>query len=140
MGKRVSARAIIIEENSILTMFRRKKKDNGVVKEYYVIPGGGVEDGETIRDACIREIKEEYNVDIKILGYLGFDEKEDTIGHMFHCEIISGVPQLGGEELAKNSEDNYYEIKNVNLSDIDSIDIDAKDFILKAVNKEYIAE
>ncbi len=27
MNKRVSARAIIIEKNEVLTMFRRKKKD-----------------------------------------------------------------------------------------------------------------
>ena len=29
MEKRVSARAIIIEGNEVLTMFRRKKKDDG---------------------------------------------------------------------------------------------------------------
>ena len=79
MEKRVSARAIIIENNQVLTMFRRKKKDDGSYKEYYVIPGGGVEPNETLEETCIRELKEEYNVDIKILGYLGKDEKEKTI-------------------------------------------------------------
>ena len=42
MGKRVSSRAIIIENDKILVMFRRKIKE-GKVKEYYVIPGGGKE-------------------------------------------------------------------------------------------------
>jgi len=138
MEKRVSARAIIIEGNEVLTMFRRKKKDDGSYKEYYVIPGGGVEDGETLEETCIREIKEEYNVDIKVLGYLGSDEKETTIGHFFHAEIIDGVPTLGGEESDRNNPDNYYEIRRINIDKLDDYDIDAKEFINKAKNCEYI--
>ena len=48
MEKRVSSRAIIIDDNKLLTMFRRKIKSDGTVKEYYVIPGGGLEEGETL--------------------------------------------------------------------------------------------
>ena len=33
MKKRVSSRAIIIEDNKLLTMFRRKVKKDGSVKE-----------------------------------------------------------------------------------------------------------
>ena len=138
MDKRVSARAIIIEANEVLTMFRRKKKDDGSYKEYYVIPGGGVEDGETLEETCVREIKEEYNVDIKVLGYLGSDEKETTIGHFFHAEIIDGVPTLGGEESDRNNPDNYYEIRRINIDKLNDYDIDAKEFINKAKNCEYI--
>lgn len=138
MEKRVSARAIIIEDNEVLTMFRRKKKDDGSYKEYYVIPGGGVEDGETLEETCVREIKEEYNVDIKVLGYLGSDEKETTIGHFFHAEIIDGVPTLGGEESDRNNPDNYYEIRKINIDKLDDYDIDVKEFINKAKNCEYI--
>ena len=138
MEKRVSARAIIIEDNEVLTMFRRKKKTDGSYKEYYVIPGGGVEDGETLEETCIREIKEEYNVDIKVLGYLGSDEKETTIGHFFHAGIIDGVPTLGGEESDRNNPDNYYEIRRINIDKLNDYDIDAKEFINKAKNCEYI--
>jgi len=137
MEKRISARAIIIENGEVLTMFRRKKKENGTYKEYYVIPGGGIEENETLEETCIREIKEEYNVDINILGYLGYDEKEDTIGHFFHAKIIKGIPTLGGEEQQRNNQDNYYEIRKELLDKINEIDIDAKEFIKKAQNKEY---
>ena len=138
MKKRVSARAIIIENNQVLTMFRRKKKDNGIYKEYYVIPGGGVEPNETLEETCIRELKEEYNVDIEILGYLGADEKEDTIGHLFHAKIVNGIPSLGGEESERNNEDNYYEIRKIDLDKLNEIDIDAIEFINKAKNLEYV--
>jgi len=43
---RASSRAVVIEDGKLLTMFRRKIKDNNV-KEYYVIPGGGIDEGET---------------------------------------------------------------------------------------------
>ena len=138
MKKRESARAIIIEGNKVLTMFRRKKKDDGTYKEYYVIPGGGVEENETLIQTCIRELKEEYNVDIKILGYLGRDEKETTIGHLFHAEIINGIPTLGGEESKRNNPDNYYEIRSVDLDKLNEVDIDCAQFIIKANNLEYV--
>ena len=137
MNKRVSARGVIVQDNEVLTMFRRKKKDDGSFKEYYVIPGGGVEDGEDLEEAVKRELKEEYNVDIKILGYLGFEERDTTISYMFHCEIISGIPKLGGPELYRCTEDNYYEIRRVDINCLDNIDIDGKEFILKAVNGKY---
>lgn len=46
--KRVSSRGIIIEDNYVYVMFRRKINDDGTIKEYYVIPGGGIEEGETL--------------------------------------------------------------------------------------------
>lgn len=138
MKKRVSARAIIIDQNQVLTMFRRKRKDDGSFKEYYVIPGGGVEQNETLEETCLREIKEECNVDIKILGYLGFSEREATIGHFFHAEIVNGEPSLSGGEKKRNTPDNYYEIRKVSLDKLNEIDIDAIEFIEKAQHQEYI--
>ena len=137
MKKRISARAIIIEDNEVLTMFRRKKKEDGSYKEYYVIPGGGIEENETLEETCIRELKEEYNVDIEILGYLGSDEREKTIGHFFHAKIVNGIPTLGGEESLKNNSDNYYEIRKIKLDKLNEIDIDATSFIEKAKDMEY---
>ena len=137
MKKRVSARAVIIENNQVIAMFRKKKQEDGTHKEYYVIPGGGVEENETLEEACVRELKEEYNVDINVLGYLGKEENETTISHIFHAEISNGIPALGSEEKDKNNEDNYYEIKRININELDKINIYASEFIKKANNKEY---
>ena len=129
MNKRVSSRAIIIEDNKLLTMFRRKIKNDGSVKEYYVIPGGGLEEGETLEENVIRELKEEFNVDIEIIKFLGTEEYEDTIANYFLCKIVNGIPKLGGEELERMTPQNYYEIKYIDLKDIDNYDINAKDII-----------
>ena len=123
MNKRISSRAIIIENNKLLTFFRRKNKD-GKIKEYYSLPGGGQEKGETL---------EEFNVDIKIIDYLGKKESDNYIEHFFYCTIINGIPKLSGEELERNCQDNYYELRYIDINEIDKIDIFHKDMINKAV-------
>ena len=135
--KRVSSRGIIIEDNCVYVMFRRRIKDDGTVKEYYVIPGGGIEENETLEENVIREMKEEFSVDVKIEGYLGMDEGDDSIAHFFACSITNGTPCLGGEELEKCTESNYYEIRKVSINDLDKVDILSIDMIMKAYRGEY---
>ena len=137
MDKRVSSRGIIIDNNSIYLMFRRRINADGLVKEYYVIPGGGIELGETLEENVKRELKEEFLVNVNILGYLGKDEGESTIANFFACEIVEGIPKLGGPEKEKCCESNYYEIRKIEISNLDNIDILGKNMIIKAYNKVY---
>ncbi len=135
---RKSCRAIIIKNGKVLTMFRRKIKD-GVTTEYYVIPGGGQESGETKEETVKRELSEEMNVDIQILGYLGDEISETGKASYFHCEIIKGEPSLGGEELDRMTKENYYEPIFLNIEDLDKINLFGKEFVRKAIKKEYIS-
>ena len=136
---RISSRAIIIDDGKVLTMFRRKV-NNGNINEYYVIPGGGQDPNETLEQTVIRELKEEMNVDIKVLGYLGNEIWNDTTSNYFHCEIVKGTPHLGGEELERMTSENYYEPKFIELENIDSLkNIIGTPFIKKALKKEYIS-
>ncbi len=137
MNKRVSSRGIIIENDYVYLMFRRRIKENGEMKEYYVIPGGGINENETLEENVKREVKEEFSVDVKINGYIGKDESEETIANFFSCSIISGTPKLGGEELDRCTESNYYEVRKVKIEDLDKIDVMGKDMIIKAFNKVY---
>lgn len=132
MDKRVSSRAVIIENNKILLMFRRRIKD-GEVKEYYVVPGGGVENNESLEETVIRELKEELNIDIEILEYLGQIEYNDTIGNYYHCKILKGTPTLGGEELDRMSNENYYEVRWIDVNKIDDLDLSAIKLIKKLI-------
>ena len=135
--KRINGRAIIIDGDEVILMFRRRIKD-GIVKEYYAIPGGGQEENETIEECTKREIKEEFNLDIEVKEQLGIVEDEKNIGYIFNCSIISGTPKLGGEELDHNKEDNYYEVRKVKILDLDKYDIleENKALIRKAYEKE----
>lgn len=129
---RNSARAVIIKNGELLTIFRRKIKGDEI-KEYYVIPGGGIEGNETPQETVVRELKEELNVDIKVLNYLGENERENGKDIYYKCEIISGTPHLGGEELERMTESNYYEPKYIKLCNLNEIDISAKEIIRKAL-------
>ena len=137
MEKRISSRGIVIDGDSMYAMFRRRIKEDGSVKEYYVIPGGGINEGETLEENVKREMREEFSIEVNVLGYLGKDEGEDSVAHFFACEIINGTPKLGGEELERCTESNYYEIRKIKISDLEEIDILGKDMILKAYNKDY---
>ena len=139
MNKRVSSRGIIIENDYVYLMFRRRIKENGEMKEYYVIPGGGINENETLEENVKREMSEEwkeFSVDVKINGYIGKDESEETIANFFSCSIISDTPKLGGEELDRCTESNYYEVRKVKIEDLDKIDVMGKDMIIKAFNKK----
>ncbi|MCI8555877.1 MAG: NUDIX domain-containing protein [Clostridia bacterium] len=134
---RNSARGIIIRDNAVLTMFRRKVKE-GKVTEYYVLPGGGIEDGENSEETVVRELKEEMSVDIEILGYLGKDETEQGDAIYYHCKIKNDAdPKLGGEELERMTESNYYEPRFVSIENLDKINIYGADYIYRALKKEY---
>ena len=132
--KRVNGRAIIIDNDEIILMFRRKIKD-GIVKEYYAIPGGGKEENETIEECVKREVNEEFNLDVEVKEFLGKVEDDKNIGYIYNAKIIGGTLKLGGEELEHIKEENYYEVRRVKLSEIDNIDLleENKALIRKAI-------
>ena len=51
------------------------KRKNDPFKDCYALPGGFVEPNETVENACIREIKEETNLDLKNLVLIGVYSK-----------------------------------------------------------------
>ena len=57
VGKRPSARAIIIKDNKIAMVYSKKY-------DYFKFPGGGIESSETNIDALIREVKEEVGLEV----------------------------------------------------------------------------
>jgi len=133
MNKRVSSRAIIIEDEKIYLMYRKVRKVDGDLNKYYSIPGGGVEENETNEEAVIREVKEELSLDVEVISYVGYTEGEDFVSHYFLCNKIGGELKLAGLEHERNSENNYYEIKKISLSDIDNLNILSGEMIKKAI-------
>lgn len=66
-----------------------KRKD---FQNYYTFPGGGLEEGETLEEGTIREIKEEFGINVKIIRklYEMNSEKFDQKEYFFLCEYIDG--------------------------------------------------
>lgn len=140
--KRDTARAVILTEDEqyVYLLLRRKKKKDKLLT-YYAIPGGKIEENETAEDAVKRELKEEFSVEIELLGYLGENKTKNGIDYHYHAKIIKGIPQLGGEEKEQNNENNYYEIKKVSIKELRNSKINILPinitYIGKAIKKDY---
>ena len=66
-----------------------KRKD---YQEYYTFPGGGLEEGETPEEGTIREIKEEFGINVKVIKklYEMRSEKFNQKEIFFLCEYVDG--------------------------------------------------
>ena len=128
-----TSRAVIIKDNKLLVFFRRKIKDGREII-YYAIPGGHVEENETCEDTVLRELKEEMNLDIEILDYLGKLVVDNQEEYYYHCEIVGGEIQFGGEELDRCDDNNYYEIRWLPISELDNSGIRALELIKKVIS------
>src|SRR5574337_1246686 len=67
---RVVVSALIKKGNKYLLI--KEKLESG--RDIWIIPGGGVDFGESLEEALLREMKEELGIDIKIQKFLKFHE------------------------------------------------------------------
>ena len=112
--KRKSVRGIITTSKGLVAIYRKKAifNDNKEIinyKEYYVLPGGGIEANENKEDALKRELKEELNIEVDNIKYAFEIENSDRIEYFYTCDYINGDFTIIGEEKDRNTENNYYE-------------------------------
>ncbi|MBK5253572.1 MAG: NUDIX hydrolase [Peptostreptococcaceae bacterium] len=86
---------ILDKENRILLV-----KQHHEERDIWLVPGGGIEDGETSADAGKREVFEETGLEINIKDMIWHvEEVNDERGQRFVDymlgEIVSGIPELG---------------------------------------------
>ena len=119
--KKTRATAIILKNEEVLLIHRKNEK------EYYVFPGGGVEEGETTEQALLRELKEETSLVVRVDKLLEKRILNNGIeNYCYLCTYISGNPQL-----AKNSPERaemkngiqYYNPVWMNIKDLEDLDV-----------------
>lgn len=97
--------AFIIREDGKMLLVRSPKLPGA-----WSVPGGHVELGESLEEALKRETKEEVNLDVEIIRFLGIQEpiyspeyykKKHFIFIDFLCRYVSGEPKVDGIEITK---------------------------------------
>ncbi|WP_270343043.1 MULTISPECIES: NUDIX hydrolase [Bacillus] len=89
---------ICIENNNILVIDKIK----GPYRNRYDLPGGSLEDGESLLAGLHREIKEETGIKVKVVKQIGtidfqFPSKFKEYTHVHHIAVLYRVEKYEGE-------------------------------------------
>jgi ADP-ribose pyrophosphatase YjhB (NUDIX family) len=99
-----SANVVVVNDDGAILLIRRT--DNGNL----ALPGGGMDLGESITQAAVREVKEETGVDVEITGLVGIysnprhiieytsdSEVRQEFSVVFTARITGGTPSPSSE-------------------------------------------
>ncbi|MDN7240737.1 NUDIX hydrolase [Planococcus sp. N028] len=90
----VSAAAIVLNEKQEILLIKGPRRG-------WEMPGGQVEEGESLKEATVREVKEESGIDIEIVKFCGvFQNVHGSICNtLFLAKPIGGQPTTSSESL-----------------------------------------
>lgn len=148
---RITSRAIALKGNRLLLMYTQRYGD-------YSLPGGGVDEGESIEQGLLRELQEETGAqNIKVTGEFGLYEEyrpwyKDNFAvihiksYCYFCDIDE---QLGQAQLEHYEQQNGMQAKWVNIheaiahnertmanSDKQGLSIIRETYLLKEIAKQ----
>lgn len=123
-----SVRGIVNYNDKIVLIHRIKTKDDGTVRDYYVTPGGKIEENESHEEALSREIKEELGIEIEIKDLcLELDDRDynDSFQYFYNCNYKAGELGTGdGPEFTdKENYNGVFEIVLVDKKEISKLNL-----------------
>ena len=83
--------------------------------EVWCLPGGGVEDGESVAEAAIREAKEETGLDVELTRLVGVYSRVGGMWNDMHAVLFAAKP-VGGElktQLGETVEVAYFSLDDL---------------------------
>ena len=115
--KRVRARAIIIHEDKIISMYRERQG-----RVFYTFPGGGREGNESEEECVKREVFEEFGIIVKPIKKVYIYESQQSIENFYISQWIDGEFGSGqGEEYQENNNNGVYIPSMIKIEDIPSL-------------------
>ena len=96
---RIRVAGVLVENGNILMVCHQK---NG--KNYWLLPGGGVDYGETLTQALKREFEEELGIKVDVhdllfsIDSISPSGKRHIVNLVFICTYNSGVYRLGSDK------------------------------------------
>jgi 8-oxo-dGTP pyrophosphatase MutT (NUDIX family) len=104
LSSRVPRAVAVVERDGKLLVIRRHLDG----RDYAVLPGGGIEPGESPADAAVRELAEECTLDGKVERVLFEADHGDRMATYFLMTGVEGEPVLGGGEATQHGPDNSF--------------------------------
>jgi len=129
---RTRATSVVVRDGKLLIMHRF---NNG--EKYWVLPGGGVEEGEELEKAVLRELQEETSIEAELMEkLLEFTDSRGDKHSLFLCEYVSGEAQLhkDSEEANSRDENQSYNPEWIEVSKIPDLTIypvEEKEFLIQ---------
>jgi len=90
----VSAATIVINENNEILLIKGPRRG-------WEMPGGQVEEGESLKEAAIRETKEETGIDVEVLRFCGIFQNvnKSICNTLFLAKPVGGTLTTSPESL-----------------------------------------
>ena len=130
---RISSRGILIENGKILLIHRIKDD-----QEYYVVPGGGIENLENYIETVIRELKEEVGINVQVLNEKPIMKFKDEIGIQYYFLVRRISGNIGSGNRPEFNSPDYANKGNYIVDLIDIKDIDKINLVPISVKNELI--
>lgn len=114
--KRISCRAIIIENDIMVSMYRKLKD-----RIFYTFPGGGLEENESEEEFVAREVFEEFGLNVQPVKKVYTYESERSIEHFYLCNVVGGEFGKGAGEEFHNNNNGVYKPTKIKLEEIKNL-------------------
>ena len=143
-ARELIARAIIVQDGALLVNRSHSAKTN---QEYFALPGGHVDDGESCVAALLRECREELDVEIEIQDMCFVSEsiysgrkKNDGPRHeltlYFHADLSTPLQSNGVEIVSPEKSKNFQWLRFEELSGANLLPEAIKEFLLSTLDEE----
>ena len=90
-------RVIIFDDKRRILLVKQSHEG----RDIWMVPGGGIEDGESAAQAAVREVREETGLDIEVLRMIWHVEEVSERGqrfvNFFTARITGGTLELGAD-------------------------------------------
>lgn len=99
---RLRVAAVIERDGRVLMIRERASGSEGRHDgpEYWTLPGGGIESGESAHQAVVREVREEVGLDVVAATEVAEIRLHSGVTTVFRVGVAVGEPTLGVDNLA----------------------------------------